>query len=263
MFVRQNVPQLIGMVHLLPLPGSPTDSPGLAAVVARALADARVLRDGGAHGLIIENMGDAPFVKGPVDAYTIAAMTTVAAEVRQAVPELVCGVNVLRNDALAALALATAVGADFVRVNVHVGVMVTDQGIIEGTARETLLARRRLGSTVKIAADVLVKHAVPLGSCSLVEVALDTVERGRADVVIHSGSRTGRPPELGEFQVLREVLPQKPLWLGSGLTPKMASVLGGCVDAVVVGTYLHEDSDLSRPLALLRVERVARALVAS
>ncbi|MBT3223623.1 MAG: BtpA/SgcQ family protein [Proteobacteria bacterium] len=260
MFARQKTPQLIGMVHLLPLPGAPTGSPGLSAVVARAVADARTLRAGGAQGLVIENMGDAPFAR-TVDAFTVAAMTTIAASVREAVPDLICGINVLRNDALAALAIATAVGAEFVRVNVHVGTMVTDQGLIEGGARQTLLERTRLGSKVKIAADVLVKHAVPLGACSLVEVALDTVERGKADIVIHSGSRTGRPPELGEFQVLREVLPNALLWLGSGLTPKMAPVLVGCVDAVIVGTYLHEDSNLERPLAIHRVEQVVDALV--
>ena len=44
------------------------------------------------------------------------------------------GVNALRNDAQAAMAIATATEADFIRVNVHMGTVVSDQGIIQGIA---------------------------------------------------------------------------------------------------------------------------------
>ncbi len=72
--------------------------------------------------------------------------------------------NVLRNDALAALGVAVAAGADFIRVNVHTGAMLTDQGIIQGEADQTLRMRRYLNAErIQIFADVLVKHAVPLG----------------------------------------------------------------------------------------------------
>ena len=44
--------------------------------------------------------------------------------------------DVLRNDARAALAVAAATGAAFIRVNVHAGAVVADQGILEGEAAE-------------------------------------------------------------------------------------------------------------------------------
>ena len=97
------------------------------------MRDARALRDGGCDGFVVENFGDRPFTRGRVEAETVAAMTRVIAEVT-AVVRLPFGVNVLRNDALSALAIAAATGAAFIRVNVHTGAMLTDQGIIEGDA---------------------------------------------------------------------------------------------------------------------------------
>ncbi|NOY25904.1 MAG: phosphorybosylanthranilate isomerase, partial [Oligoflexia bacterium] len=58
--------QLIGVIHLLPLPAGPAPSPGLADVAQRALQDAQALIDGGVHVAVIENLGDAPFRAGPV-----------------------------------------------------------------------------------------------------------------------------------------------------------------------------------------------------
>ena len=71
------------------------------------------------------------------------------------------GVNVLRNDAMAGLAIAAATGARFVRVNVHTGVMLGDQGWLHGEAHETVRLRKRLGVEAAILADVMVKHATP------------------------------------------------------------------------------------------------------
>src|SRR3990170_6389960 len=86
---------LIGMVHLLPLPGSPRYAGSVGAIVARALEEARALEAGGLDALIVENFGDAPFTPGAVDPAVIAAMTAVVAEVRRAL-RLVVGVNVLK-----------------------------------------------------------------------------------------------------------------------------------------------------------------------
>ncbi|MGH7161872.1 MAG: BtpA/SgcQ family protein, partial [Planctomycetota bacterium] len=54
---------VLGVVHLLPLPGSPRYAGGIDAVVARAVKDARAYAAGGADAVIVENYGDAPFFK--------------------------------------------------------------------------------------------------------------------------------------------------------------------------------------------------------
>jgi len=173
---------LIGVVHLLPLPGSPDFRRGMQDVVARAVSDARAYAKGGMDALIVENYGDAPFEKERVAPWTVAAMTLCADAVGQATP-LPIGINALRNDALAALGVATAVGALFIRVNVHAGVVATDQGLIEGRAAETLRARMALRSRVLIAADAHVKHGQTLHVPTLAQGAADLAGRSGADAV--------------------------------------------------------------------------------
>ena len=258
MFAVGPSPALIGVVHLLPLPGAPRPSPGLAAVIERAVSDARALVEGGADAAIIENLGDAPFVAEAVEPWTVAAMTRVALAIRQAAPKLPLGLNVLRNDASAALGVAAAVDATFIRVNVHTGMMWTDQGPIVGRARETLLARSRLGADVRIAADVLVKHAEPAGSPDIRDVARDTMLRGGADAVIVSGTGTGRPTAPGRVEAVLQAARGAPVWVGSGVQPDNLPPAG--LAAAVVGTWLHESADLDRPLDPRRVNQVAEAL---
>ena len=125
---------LIGVVHLKPLPGSPRWGGDLEALIEFAVQDARSYVRGGAHALFLENFGDVPFTKCEVAPETIAAMTAVGRAVREAVA-LPIGFNVLRNDARAALALCAACNGAFIRVNVHTGAMLTDQGLVEGRAK--------------------------------------------------------------------------------------------------------------------------------
>ncbi len=247
------------MVHLLPLPGSPSSGPPLDQVTRRAVADAAAMAQGGVDGIIVENFGDAPFTAGRVDPYVVAAMTLVSARVRDVLPDGILGINVLRNDARAAMAIATAVAADFVRVNVHVGAMVTDQGLITGTARDTLLYRRSLDSGVRIAADVLVKHAVPLGQQSLVDSARDTHRRGKADALIVTGTGTGQPIDVRRLMAVRSAT-TAPVWAGSGVNPDTLPAVRPLVDAVIVGTYLHAGGDLDAPVDVARVRTMRDAL---
>ncbi|MEO0606080.1 MAG: BtpA/SgcQ family protein [Myxococcota bacterium] len=258
--VTADRPVFVGVVHLLPLPGAPVEGPGLEAVLDRAQGDVRVLAEGGCDAVIVENLGDAPFGSGEVGPFTVAAMTRLVGAVMRAAPELSIGVNVLRNDALAAMAVAAATGAGFVRVNVHTGAMVTDQGLIEGRARETLLLRRRLGADVAIVADVLVKHAVPLGPWTLPDAARDAAARGRADVLVVTGAGTGRPTAPTDVAQVREVV-EVPVWVGSGLGPDTLGAFGPLAGAIV-GTALHVDGDVTAPVELARVRAMRDALAA-
>jgi membrane complex biogenesis BtpA family protein len=246
------------MVHLLPLPGSPRWSGTLEAVVERAVADARALAEGGFHACLVENYGDVPFSPARVDPATVAAMAVVVAEVRRAV-RLPVGVNVLKNDAQAALAVAAATGAGFVRVNVHVGAVVADQGVIQGDAYATLRYRRLLGTETRLFVDVGGKHAVPLGAVELEQVARDAAERGLADVLVVSGPATGEPTAPGDVKRVRAALPDRPLVVGSGVTPGSIGPFLALADGVIVGTWLKRDGRLANPIDPARVAALARA----
>lgn len=236
---------VFGMVHLGPLPGAPLFE-SMDAVLEAALADARAIAKGGCDGLVVENFGDRPFTKGRVEAETVAAMTRAVCEIAREV-RLPIGINVLRNDALSALGIAAATGAAFIRVNVHTGAMVTDQGIIEGEAYTTLRKRAALAPDVLIFADFLVKHATPLGEPSPKDLRL----RGLADALIVSGRETGAAADPARLAALREAVPDAPLIVGSGLTTSSSFD----ADAAIVGTAIQVDGRVDAAA----VERVVRA----
>src|SRR3989441_11628654 len=152
------------MAPLPPPPGGPRWGGSMPGVPALAPADARALLDGGMDALLVENHGDVPFTAGRVESATIAAMAVVVAEIRRALPDVPLGVNVLKNDARAALAIACAAGAPFIRVNVHARAVVADQGIVQSDAYHPLRDRRLLDADVQLFADVQGKHAVPLAA---------------------------------------------------------------------------------------------------
>lgn len=250
--------RLIGMVHLLPLPGSARHTgEGMETVVERAVEDAFALWRGGVDALMVENFFDAPFAKETVPSQTVAAMTRAVLAVRQAV-DLPLGVNVLRNDARAALAIAHVCRAQFVRINVYVGAVVTDQGIIEGAARDAVLFRKELGAhNVCIWADVQVKHAAPLGVRSLEEEAQDAVHRGLADALIVSGPATGRPTDPETAQRARAAVPGTPILVGSGFTLQTAAALLPHAHGAIVGTALKQEGHVARPVDIERVRALS------
>lgn len=243
---KRSLPQIwpegkpvVGVVHLLPLPGSPGWGGDMGSVVGRAVREAGVLEDGGADGILVENFQDAPFFPSAVPPETVAAMTMAVSAVLERVG-IPVGVNVLRNDSASALGVAVATGAAFLRVNVHTGSMFTDQGLIQGEAHLTLRKRSALGSDVAILADILVKHATPPPGTLLETAAKDTWFRGLADGLILTGDSTGAPVDPEELQRVREALPDDgQLWVGSGATPETARALLAVADGLIVGSALQ------------------------
>jgi hypothetical protein len=250
---------LIGVVHLKPLPGSPRWPGDFGAIADAAIADARAYERGGAHAIIVENFGDVPFTKGHVGPETVAAMSAVGLVVRANV-KLPLGFNVLRNDAEAALALCAACGGSFIRVNVHSGAMLTDQGIIEGDAYHTLRYRDRIAPGAEILADVHVKHAVPLGDWSLEDAAHDTLDRGLADALIVSGTGTGQAADLADVERVRAACPKAKLLLGSGVTVANVKSYLRFADGVIVGSSLKRAGNLANPVDSRRVAALVRAM---
>jgi membrane complex biogenesis BtpA family protein len=246
---------LAGMLHLPALPGSPLGRSSLDAIEDRVLADARVLAEAGFDAAILENYGDVPFFKDRVDPVTVASMSRLAVAVRAEASALRLGINVLRNDAASALAVAFAAGADFIRVNVHVGTTATDQGVIEGRAADTLRLRAALGTDVEIWSDVHVKHGRSLAHPSIEGEAEDAVLRGLADALIVSGRATGEPASLDEIRRVKALDLGVPLYVGSGVTSENAREILASSDGVIVGTSLKEGGRTANPIDRDRATR--------
>jgi len=210
------------------------------AVMDRALADADALMRGGMDGVLVENYGDVPFHGESVPPATVAAMAMVVARVVATVSVPV-GVNVLRNDASSALGIAAATGARFIRVNVHTGVMWTDQGVIEGRAAETLRARASLGADIAILADVAVKHATAPPGQTEEDAASDAWHRGLADALVVSGVATGAPTDPDLAKRVGDVVPQAPVLIGSGVRPDTVAAMLEASGGAIVGSALTKD----------------------
>ncbi len=250
---------VIGVVHLLPLPGSPFFRGSLDEVFHRALSDATALARGGVDGIIVENLGDAPFTRGRVKPHVVAFMTAVIERIRLDL-SLPIGVNVLRNDALSAMGIAAATGASFIRVNVLTGAMVTDQGIIQGESYELLRYRDAIrANDVAIFADIMVKHAYPLGNqYDPIQSARDTFGRGGADALIITGSETGSSADPTLLAKLKKAVPEARILVGSGINPENIASFSEA-DGFIVGTALKFDGKVENPVDVDRVKELVRA----
>ncbi len=246
----------IGVVHLLPLPGSPRWGGDMKTVIDQAEEEAGMLEQGGVNGIIVENFGDVPFRIGRLEPETIAGMTVAVARVQEVV-KIPVGINMLRNDALSALAIAVVTGAKFIRVNVHYGVMAAEEGLIEGEAFQTMRRRRALAADVKILADVLVKHAVPLGPVDLGLMARETAERGLADGLIVSGAATGLETASFDVSVVRKAVPEGLVLVGSGVTEENISEVLEHADGAIIGTSLKVGGIVTNRVDPDRVRRMS------
>lgn len=246
------------MIHLGPLPGSPRFSGSMDSVLGPALDDAALLSEAGFPALMVENFGDSPFFPDSVPPETVSAITR-AVDAITVATGLPIGVNVLRNDAMSALAVASVTGAPMIRVNVLTGVMYTDQGPIVGRAAELLRKRTQLSSSTEIWADVLVKHATPPPGFDVRQLAEDTIKRGHADAVIISGPGTGSSPDLDRLKNVRAAIgPDVRLVVGSGATPGNLAELHDVADTVIVGSYTKRDGRATDPVDPQRAEDMVR-----
>ena len=245
-------PFIIGMIHVGPLPGSPRyGGEDLSSLVDEAVNNAERLAEGGVDGVLVEDFYDFPYPKIEADPAVLASMALIAKSVKDVI-NIPLGINVLRNCAVAAAAIASVVKGSFIRVNALSETIVSDQGIIEPVAYSLTKYFKYISYRPAVLADVHVKHASPLGQRDIGNVAKDAVGRGCADAIVVSGGRTGSPPRIIDVVEVKNVLKETPVIIGSGLTPLNASQLLKHADGAIVGTYFKE----GRKISVARVKKL-------
>ena len=250
---------VIGMLHAPPLPGSPEYDGDIVSVRQSVIRDAEALVAGGVDGLMLENFGDTPFYPDRVPAITVAAMTSLACDLRWRF-DVPLGINVLRNDGRSALAVAVACGASFIRVNILCGARVADQGLLQGIAHDLLRERANLqASSIQIWADVDVKHSAAFAERPLADEVQDLIARGKADAVIVSGSATGQPIDLGTLSIVKDAAGATPVLVGSGVTAESIHQLLPYANGAIVGSSLKEDGSVRKPVDVARVQGLVSA----
>ena len=253
-------PAVIGMLHAPPLPGSPANELPMGEIVSFVLRDAESLAGGGVDGLLLENFGDVPFYQGAVPPATAAQLTRLAVEVRKR-HSLPLGINVLRNDAVAALSIAAAAEAQFIRVNVLAGARLTDQGIVQGQAHELFRLRRCLNApAIKVLADVDVKHSAALAARPLADETADLIQRAGADGLVVTGIGTGRKTSLDDLSIVKQAASGRGVFVGSGISAENAADYVGLADGLIVGTALKANGNVRQHVDPLRVKELLARL---
>ncbi len=253
---------VIGVLHVPALPGAPSNKLSFQEIREFVACDAGAYASGGIDALILENFGDVPFYPDRVPPETVAFLTALACEIRVRFSQPL-GINVLRNDGESALAVASASGAAFIRVNVYTGARVADQGILQGRAHAIQRLKRALGSSVLVFSDVAVKHSAPLGERALEDEVEDTVQRALADAVIVTGEATGKPASMDALRTARAAAHGVPVFVGSGAREDTITEILTAVDGVIVGSALKVKGQIANPVDAERVRRFMDAVRAS
>lgn len=251
---------IIATLHFPALPGAPGFRGDWKELKRAVLRDAEAYIAGGVDAIMLENFGDVPFFPQEVPPVTIAHFAALACEVRRRT-DLPLGINVLRNDGRAALAIAQAAEAQFIRVNVLCGARLTDQGIVQGAAHQLLRERAAQGAqTIQILADVQVKHSAALADRELGDEVQETLERSGADAVIVTGRATGDAVDVDSLRVAKRAAGERPVFVGSGATDENVGRLAPDCDGLIVGSFFKAGGQVTGRVELERVERLVRAV---
>lgn len=244
---------LVGMVHLAPLPGSPRWRGSMSPIIDAALADADALISGGVDALLIENMGDVPYLRGKVEPETVAAMAVATSEICKLGPPV--GLQCLAAANRQALGIAVAAGARFIRVEAFAYAHVADEGWLDACAGALTRARSSLGADVAIWADVRKKHAAHAVTSDL---SLRDLASGHrfcgADALIATGAETGQSTSADDVAALATA--GLPVAVGSGVTDEDAAALAAVADALIVGSWLKADGNWRNAVDRSRVRRL-------
>ncbi|MFE4952483.1 BtpA/SgcQ family protein [Leifsonia sp. NPDC056665] len=228
-------PRLVGMIHLPALPGSPAwGGEPLSQLSDEASADAAILQEAGFDAVLVQNSLDRP-TRERVDGLVIAQMTAITTRLRSE-SELAIGVNIVKNDGPAAVAIAAASGADFVRVKLLTGTTWSAEGVLHGCAHETLSTRRASGATPAIWADVREPTSRAEPGLGLSAAIVDALDFGSADGVIVTGRDTDETLALAEEA--RRSHPKAHLVIGGRVDASSVFDALRVADTVIIGSAL-------------------------
>lgn len=255
---QKNDCAFIGMVHLGALPGTPGSCLPIDKILEMAMNDAENLAQGGCDALLIENMADLPYLNGRVGPEIVAAMAIAVDRIAHAF-DLPVGVQVLAGANCEAMGLATCAGARFIRAEAFAYAHIADEGMMNASAAEVLRLRKRLGSDVKVWADVQKKH-----SCHAItsDAKLEDLAHGfafcGADALIVTGVSTGCEAHIEDVAKVRPA--KLPVIIGSGITAQNAATFAAQADGLIVGTSIKIDGNWRKPVQKSRVRAIADAL---
>lgn len=250
---------VFGMIHFLPLPGSPLydREGGIRKIEEVALRDAEALFKAGFDGFMFSNEGDRPYLS-TVEKHTVAFMTELIGRISKQFDKPY-GVSVLA-DPEAAIAVGTAVEATFVRIFLS-WVFASDWGIVSPNAGALQRYKASIDSNIKVFANVS-GHTAPLGNRSIYEITKGAIKFGLADAVCLAGSTAGSEVPEEEIQQAREAANNEvPVVIGTGVSLENITKIYPKGDAFIVGTSLKTDGDTFKPIDQKRAQAFMERMI--
>jgi len=244
---------IIGMIHVMALPGTPRYKLESSQIIDQALNEARVYKKAGIDSILIENMHDIPYLKGRVGHEISSLMCLIAYLIKQET-NLPIGVQILAGANKEALAVAKSSSIDFIRAEGFVFAHIADEGFIEAQAGDLLRYKKQINADeVAIFTDIKKKHS---SHAITQDVSLlDTAKAARfflSDGVIVTGNHTGETASIDELKTLKEVL-DFPVLVGSGITQDNVGDYFPICDAMIIGSYFKEQGYWENELCYERI----------
>lgn len=227
---------VIAMAHVPALPGTPRyDEKGsINALISHVKEDVMHLIEGGVDAIMFCNEDDRPYVfEAGIE--QIAAMTRVVTET--APKKIPFGVDFLW-DPMAAIAIAHATGASFIR-EVLTGTYESDMGFWSPNAGQVLRFRRNIGAqNIRVFFNVEPEFCSSLGGRLPALRAKSVVVSSLADVILVSGPMAGEEPQLSAIQEIKSAVPETPVFLNTGAKINNVGDFLKVADGVIVGSSL-------------------------
>lgn len=228
-------------------------------IVEICLKEAKMIADNGFDGFILQNMNDMP-IKQESNFQSVAFMTRIGTEIKQQFPQLLMGVLV-NWDGVASLAVAEAIGADFIRVeHLYTGVNVTSAGLLQAQCVDIIELKMKLQSKIPVFADVYEVHGVPLGRKSYSDAAWELVNEAFADGIFTSGKNMEESIAIAKEIQARNL--NVPVYLGGGATGDNISELMKYYDGVSVATWIKDgnmSNDINPERARVFMDQIKQA----
>lgn len=244
----KNTKPVIGMIHIGALPGTPANHQNISELISAAVREAKIYRDCGIDGIIIENMHDAPYLRGTVGAEIVAAMTIIAfaVKIKSGLP---LGIQILAGANVEAMAVAHAAGLDFIRVEGYAFAHIADEGFIESSAAKLLRYRKMIGAeNIAVWADIKKKHSAhAITSDISLGLTAEAVEFMRGDAVIVTGNVTGDAPKAEDVREAKRHC-KVPVFLGSGVDASNIAGFHSIADGFIVGSAFKEGGHWQNPV---------------
>lgn len=245
---------IIGMIHVPALPGTPLNKFSINQIIEMVLKEAEIYQASGIDSIMLENMHDVPYLNRQVGPEIISSMTVVTQEVRR-ICSLPLGIQILAGANQEALAVALAVGLNYIRAEGFVFSHVADEGLMNACAGELLRYRKNIGAEhIAVLTDIKKKH-----SSHAITSDVDIAETAKAaefflsDGLIITGESTGKEAQLSEVKSVKDKC-SLPVIIGSGITLDNIEKYYPYADGFIIGSWFKEEGKWNHPLSSKRVQ---------